>query len=60
VLRVDVGMSAGCGDGHPEVLEIRSDAAVVRLVEGEEEESIQQPSLIDLELGARAAAHAVH
>jgi hypothetical protein len=29
-LRVDVGMSRGCGDGAPEVLEILGDGAVVR------------------------------
>jgi hypothetical protein len=28
VLRVDVGLSAGCGDMDPEVLEIRDDAHV--------------------------------
>jgi hypothetical protein len=33
VLRVDVGMSRGCGDGEPEVLEIVGDAVVRRLTE---------------------------
>ncbi|GBF93820.1 hypothetical protein Rsub_06152 [Raphidocelis subcapitata] len=33
VLRVDVGMSRGCGDGEPEVLEILGDAVVRRLTE---------------------------
>jgi hypothetical protein len=31
-LRVDVGMSKGCGDGEVEVLEIRKDGAQVRQV----------------------------
>mmetsp|Transcript_23224 Transcript_23224/g.59512 ORF Transcript_23224/g.59512 Transcript_23224/m.59512 type:complete len:416 (-) Transcript_23224:168-1415(-) len=60
VLRVDVGMSEGCGDHEPEVLEIRGDAQVVRLAEGAPPEVIAQPSLAELQLGARAAAHAVH
>ncbi|KIZ05887.1 Uncharacterized protein MNEG_2066 [Monoraphidium neglectum] len=33
VFRVDVGMSKGCGDGEPEVLEILSDRVVRRLTE---------------------------
>jgi len=32
-LRVDVGLSEGCGDGAPAVLEILGDGAVVRVVE---------------------------
>ena len=34
VLRVDVGVSKGCGNGAPEVLEIRGDKEVYRLQEG--------------------------
>lgn len=33
VLRIDVGLSAGCGDGAPQVLEILNDKTVNRLVE---------------------------
>ena len=34
VLRVDVGLSAGCGDGGVQVLVVDRDCAVTRLVEG--------------------------
>jgi hypothetical protein len=36
VLRIDVGLSKGCGDGAPEVLEIRNDKDVRRLREAAE------------------------
>jgi len=36
VLRIDVGLSIGCGDGAPEVLEIRNDKEVRRLREAAE------------------------
>lgn len=39
VLRVDVGLSKGCGDGHPEVLEIVDDTVVRRLRENEATEA---------------------
>ena len=35
VLRVDVGLSKGCGDGEPQVLEILRDSEVRRLVEAQ-------------------------
>ncbi|KAK9825447.1 hypothetical protein WJX81_001287 [Elliptochloris bilobata] len=35
VLRIDVGLSAGCGDGDPQVLEILNDSEVRRLHEGQ-------------------------
>jgi hypothetical protein len=35
-LRVDVGMSAGCRDGNPEVLEIMNDKEVFRIFEGDD------------------------
>jgi hypothetical protein len=35
VFRVDVGLSKGCGDGHPEVLEIVDDTVIRRLRENE-------------------------
>ena len=36
MLRIDVGMSSGCGDGEPEVLEILHDSVVRRLTEDKE------------------------
>ncbi len=40
VYRVDVGLSRGCGDGDPQVLEILRDARVRRLSEGAPPEEI--------------------
>ncbi len=37
VLRIDVGLSRGCGDGDPEVLEILHDRTVRRLSEVQQE-----------------------
>lgn len=37
VLRIDVGLSRGCGDGSPEVLEILDDTVVRRLSEAQQE-----------------------
>lgn len=49
-LRVDVGMSRGCGDGVPEVLEILGDGAVVRrLREGAAPEVLLQPRQVEKE-----------
>jgi hypothetical protein len=45
VLRVDVGMSAGCGDGEPEVLEVLGDAVVRRLTEGGAPEVLAGPAV---------------
>ena len=54
VFRVDVGMSAGCGDGEPEVLEILGDGASVRrLAEGAQPEAMWPPP----EPGAPHAPH---
>jgi hypothetical protein len=45
VLRIDVGMSAGCGDGEPEVLEVLNDSVVRRLVEGASPEVLAGPAV---------------
>ncbi len=51
-LRIDVGLSRGCGDGDVEVLEILDDVTVRRLREGHAPEQLQQPA------AAAAAARA--
>ena len=45
-LRVDVGLSEGCGDGAPQVLEILGDGAVVRVVE-EGGRAVPVPGLVE-------------
>ena len=45
-LRVDVGLSEGCGDGAPQVLEILGDGAVVRVVE-EGGRTLPVPGLVE-------------
>ncbi|KFM29150.1 Uncharacterized protein F751_5506 [Auxenochlorella protothecoides] len=50
VFRVDVGLSRGCGDGLPAVLEIRNDSVMQRLMEA------PAPSPLPQGLGAQEAA----
>lgn len=42
VYRIDVGMSKGCGDGAPEVLEIIDDRVVRRLTSPPQRRSMMQ------------------
>lgn len=52
VLRIDVGLSRGCGDGDPQVLEILDDRLVRRLSE------VQQENAAPVEQASEAAAAA--
>ncbi|GAX77633.1 hypothetical protein CEUSTIGMA_g5076.t1 [Chlamydomonas eustigma] len=45
VVRVDVGLSRGCGDGEPQVLEILGDGGMRRLRERGPSEVLNQPSV---------------
>jgi len=41
VIRIDVGLSAGCGDRSPQVLEILNDSTIHRLTETPQAERLK-------------------
>jgi hypothetical protein len=59
VLRVDVGMSRGCGNGTVEVLEILNDNQVVRLSETRGTQVLDSPEIAAAAAGAAATEGAV-
>ncbi|PRW56463.1 shewanella phosphatase 2 [Chlorella sorokiniana] len=56
VLRIDVGLSRGCGDGSPEVLEILDDRVVRRLSEVQQENvaPVQQQGMAPAPMASRS------